>query len=220
MNVYLDMDFLFEFEKLNVDTNKIYQIVKNIFTEYPQINLYINEKIETPLQLEEIKNKSEILNLYLSKGNRVSQIEDIEKSLDKYNFDILFESENMVWFDKAEKMGVLCFTLCNFKDSICEIVNSYHYKIDLSETNFTWELVKLVSPIKKIEIIDNYILADSNGQNIKDNLVPLLKIINKKSIKNLKVDFFTILQRGDQNKEQATILLDKKFYEEFMFLKI
>lgn len=218
MNVYLDKDFLADFEKLNADSDNIYQIVKNIFTEYPQVKLFsnININIENIYEFEDAKKNSEIINLYSSKNSFVPEFLDIEESLEK--IDIVFCYKQETWFKKAKEKGVLCFHFDNFRARISEIVKIYHYRIDLLEP-FTFELLKFVPPITKIEIEDNYILVDGDNQKIKDNLVPLLEIITKKAVDTLEVDIFTIVQQKKQVYEDAEKFIITRFCPEVNSLK-
>src|SRR5699024_1518841 len=91
---------------------------------------------------------------------------------------------------------------------IKEIINNYHYRIDLGKERFDWSEMNFLPVFNSININDNYILTDKSAQKIDDNFAPLLKKTlnnNKKevSIKIYTKDFNPLPPRGPEQVKQA-----------------
>jgi hypothetical protein len=203
MKVFIENSFI---EKLEADresllNNRLYNIIVN----YPQIELFID--------FEYIVNsygdiQYETLELYKSKASFLPQREnDINHNWKDFNLILTIEAKN--WFIEARQNGVLCFCFTDYESQISDIINEYHYRIDLSESDFDWTKLKFIKPLGKTYINDNYILVNSTSQKIEDNLLPLLYQIDSNN--NSKcIEIYTIAQPKNQEKRYAIEKLEEK----------
>ncbi|MDG4945750.1 hypothetical protein NMK71_04930 [Weeksellaceae bacterium KMM 9713] len=137
--------------------------------------------------LEKIKQENEIIAFKADYFVPIS-VESIKNSVFESNFEqeLVFMNKEEDWFDEAEKKGALCFSFDNYKNKIKQIIQHHHFEIDLSEKNFPgWSILSSVLPMNSVILNDGYILVDSDGQQIKDNLIPLLKGIFEHKRNNL-----------------------------------
>lgn len=213
MKVFLDKEFLQKFEVGFDDINQIDSILKDLFTAYPELELYINIKIEQIEDVEKLKNESKILNQYFSNNtNGLNTIEDndIEKSILDFSLFFISSIESKSWYKEAQEHGILCFTIDNYRNEIASIIDKYHYRIDLSENEFYWDKLRFVKSREKITITDNYVLSDKSNQKISENIIPLLKEIASNIRNRLNVRIFTIAQESRDDINHAEKILDRK----------
>lgn len=213
MKVYLDVAFLEAFENEVDYDNQCYNIVFDILTKYPQVKIYSDIAYQTVDEIEQVKNKFKTLNLYLAAGNNISETNDIEATLrqDHFDGDLVFMFKEQPWFHDANKNGILCFSINNYKEKIKTLL-SFHYKIDLSEKGylFSWNKLRFASPTVQITINDNYILTDTSNQNKEKNLFKLLSEIQKTNSSLNKINIFTKIQDERQDKKRALTILQSK----------
>lgn len=168
-----------------------------MLVEYPETKWFMDYAIDTPEQLNELKLSNPFVAL---KSDYFAPFSVEEISIDLFKEAnsksiIVFTAETKEWFASAEAKGILCFSFDTYKKKIAEILNTYHYRIDLAEDKFEWDKLNLLPVFNYININDNYILADKSSQKIDDNLAPLLK----KTIKDYKKEVVVTIYTKDFN---------------------
>lgn len=203
MKVYIEKSFI---EKFEADRKSLHQSrLYNIIINYPQLELFIDFEYKVDPYNNNIQY--ETLMIY-SKGTILPQQ---EKNIDSNwkNFSLIFANDTKIWFQDAIANGTLCFTFDNYEKKISEIINTFHYSIDLSETEFNWTKLKFITSSKKTRINDKYILVNNNTQKIDENLLPLLEQIGSNN-KSKCVEIYTIAQDKKNDKNSATVQLKEK----------
>ncbi len=198
MELYVEKEFLdnfsIEFDHKNPSLGQ--KIVASIFEDYGDVEWFIDVEMNTPEDFEALE-----LNYYFfakrSNYKAPMGVTSIKERLFKHsNFEqtIIFSASDEKWFEEAEAKGALCFSYENYQRKILGIINSCHYKIDLSEQFKSWEILKGLCemPFNQILINDNYILADKNQHPIDKNLLGMLKIllVNKRT-QEIGLNIFT-----------------------------
>ncbi|WP_395052676.1 hypothetical protein [Flavobacterium sp.] len=214
MKVYLDTAFLEAFEN-DIDTNnQSYKIVFDILTKYPQVKIYSAISDETHENPYSIKNKFQTLAGYYAAGDHIIEIENIEQTLlsNQFDADLIFMRNEKPWFTDAQKNGVLCFSFDNYKDKISKILDDYHYKIDLTdqEYSFNWGKLKFLNPLNHLIIGDNYILIDAINRKKEENLFKLLQEIKHCNNDDFSIDIYTIVQEDKHDKNYSLNQLENK----------
>ena len=197
MELYVEKEFLdnfsIEFDHKNPSLGQ--KIVASIFEDYGDVEWFIDAKMNTPKDFEEL----EMNNFFAKRSNYKPPqgVTSIKERLFKHsNFEqtIIFTASEEEWFKEAEAKGALCFSYENYEGKILGIISSCHYKIDLSEQFKSWEIFKGLGdiPFNEILINDNYILADKNQHPIDKNLLGLLKILlENKRTQEIGLNIFT-----------------------------
>lgn len=224
LGIYFDKAFLDNFyiaynpEKNTVEQSVLYKVL----TEYPETVWYIETKIDTVEQFESLKQSNPLIALKSAGGFAPIPVESIKEHLfqntDEKSFLVFSENEKD-WFEGAENKGVLCFSFDDYEKKIKNIVENYHYSIDLNDRNFNWTVVNVLPNLNRILINDGYILTDVNNQKIDENLIPLLNrfLIKQNHEYNVEIyanDFRMHTDDGEVVKEKVKErkrLLDSSF---------
>lgn len=213
LNIYVEKEFLDDFylEYDEEKASKVQTIVYRMLVDYPETTLFLNCEIDSIEQLQKLKIENPIIAAKSANSTAPQPVKSVKEEVLKQTDDktsIVFTSEKQDWFDEAEKQGVLCFSYGNFEKEINEIINTYHYKIDLSENDFNWNKLKFISTFNQIKINDNYISVDKDVQKIDENISLLLKnaIDNYDRITNIEIYTKNLNPKqpgGDQQVEEA-----------------
>ena len=187
MELYIEKLFIDNFY-LTVNLNEpttSEKILLKIFKEYGEVQKFINVVLNSSSDLEKLKLSNPLIaNLYeYHPPISISSIEDHFFNNSKCEQTIILTNKSENWFKTAEEMGALCFSMEDFELRINTIINDFDIKIDLSDQFNGWEELHSLDslPSNEIFISDPYILTDSNGQKIDNNLIPFLKVILKNS---------------------------------------
>jgi len=184
MHLFIQESFLTKFENdYNNENPSIGQkCLHKIFTEYTRVRINFDE-----LNVFQ-KLDSKYLRLYL--GNNPTSLNEIG-DFDSYfnnienlpNQTIVLTTEASKNKDKIQNLGGLCLDYLNYESLIKTIIDKLHFKYSLSDNaiKFTWACFSHLNliPIKTIVIDDPYILNNSQGGLMVDNLIPLLKNLLK-----------------------------------------
>lgn len=208
MKMFIEKQFI---EKLESDRaallrSKLYEIITN----YPQLILFT----DFDYTVDPYSNTQfETLELYKNKGN-IPPRQDSNIDNNWKNYSLIFTFYEKEWFAKSREEGILCFKFDDYEKAISQIIEKYSYRIDLSEEEFNWTKLHLITFSKILRINDKYILVDKAGQKIENNLFKLLKRIDvKDNIKTLEI--YTKAQESNENKQFAI----NKLVQKLNFLK-
>src|SRR5690554_6848840 len=165
LNLYIEKEFLDNFYLVYDEkrASRVQTIVYEMLIDYPESKWFLNCEIDSIEQLEELKKNNPLIGSKAANNfppNPVKSIMGAVLNQSENETSIVFMSEEQDWFDQAERQGVLCFSFGNYENKISEIIETYHYKIDLSEKDFNWRKIKFISTLNQIKINDNYILVD------------------------------------------------------------
>lgn len=192
MELFIELDFLENFEIIFDDKNRIHKIVKSIIIEYGNKNVYIDYNENDFIKL---KNEFEFFALIANTTPPVSVDSIQETALNNATFKqtLVFTNEYQSWCNVVENKGAICFNFKDFETKINKIVNELHFKIDLSEEFVGWHCLQSYDLINfnNIVISDKYILTDKTQQRIQDNIEGVLNVLLSDSIDKTDVVFFT-----------------------------
>lgn len=195
MELYVEKEFLdnfsIEFDQKNPSPGQ--KIVASIFEDYGDVEWFIDVEMNTPEDFEALE-----LNYYFfakrSNYKAPMGVSSIKERLFKHSdFEqtIIFSASDEKWFEEAEAKGALCFSYENYQRKIHGIINSCHFKIDLSEQFKSWKYFTSLSnlPLNQLLINDNYILTDKSNQPLNQNVISLLQtlLFNKKESTTIEI---------------------------------
>ena len=204
MHLFIQESFLIKFENdYNNQNPSIGQkCLHKIFTEYTRVKINFDE-----LNVFQ-KLDSKYLRLYL--GNNPTSLNEIG-DFDSYfnnienlpNQTIVLSAEASKNKDKIQNLGGLCLDYLNYESDIKIIIDTLHFKYSLSdnELKFSWACFSHLNliPIKTIVIDDPYILKNSKGGFLEDNLIPLLKnLLKDQKVKPSLTIFSDVIQNTSE----------------------
>lgn len=179
MDLFVEKEFIEEFELeyfCSDHKTESQNILYRLFTEYTYIRFFTNAN-------EKFIEQSEFVSRLTDNNARVT----FEFGIDKYfqNFTdsifqtLIFTREPKKWFQPLVNKGALCFSLSDFESGIMEFIQKTHRKFDLSDPDnlpFKWNKFRMIYENSNVVIFsDPYILTDKSQQELKHNLIPLLK---------------------------------------------
>ena len=198
MELYVEKEFLdnfcIEFDEKNPTSGQ--KILATIFEEYGEVEWFIDTEINTPEDFEAL----ELSYYFFAKRsdykapNGVSSLKEELFSKSTFHQTLVLSATEQDWFKEAEAKGGLCFSYDNYEKRLSEIINSCHYKIDLSETFRSWEAFNSLKhiPFNEIVLNDNYVLNDNKQQPMDKNIIGLLKnLLEQKREQEVRVKIFT-----------------------------
>ncbi len=179
MNIFIEKEFIENFEIMYSDNAYLveWKLLYVLFTEYTNINLFINSTNE---DFENVIKSSEIL-LKLSDINpNIQPYSDLKNEIINSNSvqTLVFTETEKDWFKEIDCSTILHFTYSDFADKLKEFIKNNQLEFDLSdrECEFNWNLFHFIANSSNfIFISDPYILKDKDGQKISHNLIPLLR---------------------------------------------
>lgn len=190
MELYIEKEFLDDFY-IDFGGTRIQNIVKNIITNYGDKRVFVNYDID---KFEQLKSENEFFALIGSTAVPIP-VDDVFESLKRADFSqtLVFTKNENQWFNEIENKGALCFSFSNYEEKIKYIIDSLHFKIDLSEPLGGWGFLKQFREINfnKIVVTDGYILANKTNQKTDQNIIPILKELTKNKESQVEVSFFT-----------------------------
>ena len=197
MELYIEKAFIDDFY-LDVNLEKpssSQKILLNIFKEYGEVNKYMDIKVNSPQDLDDLKS-SNLLIAFLTLNHPPQPVESIKDHFfnnEKHEQTLIFSQKVHDWFDDAKKKGALCFSIEDYEIKIRSIIKGCHFRIDLSQGFDGWNLLSSLNELPSNEIIisDGYIIIDKEKQKIDDNLIPMLKSIVNKNSCQIKTSLFT-----------------------------
>jgi len=178
MDLYVEKEFAenFQIEYYPGKETEIQKIVYSIFSEYTGINWFLNAS-------EDFVKENELL-FKLSDYNLNYKLDvDFDKLFDNEFIPkkqtIVLTERPRAWFSILKEKGVLCFSFDDYELEIKRFIEKTHFKIDLSDRAnipFKWDsFIFLKEQANFIIFTDPYVLCNKDGQEIKKNLIPLLK---------------------------------------------
>jgi hypothetical protein len=192
MNLYIEKEFLFDFT-LGYEETTASDATKRLFNfiSFPEMERYINEEI-TPNNLDDFefcfaKTKISTIKLPVNIDFKIK----VEES-DCLSQSIFLLKAETEWMKTAVQKGALCFTLDSYEEKVAALINSCHFKIDLSEQFQGWDSFEKLTyyTSKDFFITDNYLLLDKPNQRIDQNCGHLFKSIFSNE-KNYNLSIFT-----------------------------
>ena len=196
LNIYIEKEFLDVFYKeYNEDKpSKVQTIVYKMLVDYPESKWFLDCDSDSAEEFEILKNENPIIAAKAANNYGPLMVKSIKEEVFKQTDNktsIVFMSKEQDWFGEAEKQGILCYSSKNYENKILEIIDTYHYKIDLSEKDFNWSKLKIISTFNNIKINDNYILVDKDNMKIDKNISSLLKKAISDNYRIANVEIFT-----------------------------
>jgi hypothetical protein len=190
MELFIEKEFLEDFE-IDFEKNPIKEVVKKIITNYGDKQVFINYEEKDFVQL---KNEYEFFALICNTTVPIP-VSNIKESVKKSNFlqTLVFTKKEENWFEEIENKGALCFSFDNYEQKIKIIIDNLHFRIDLSEQFNGWSFLDVFKTISynKIIVTDGYVLVDSDGQKMEENIIPILKKLSDACLNNISITFFT-----------------------------
>lgn len=190
-------DYYLESGKSNLSEEKM--IIDIMFSEFTELEVFLD--CETEAEIKEQICQNSILNKIFTNNPSIKPIgrfEDYFKGYNKPKQGLVFLQNKSEWSKTLFNKGFLCFFYDTYEQSIKEIINNLHFRIDLSEiTNSIfndWDEFKRFKalPLNSIIVSDKYILSDKTGQEINRNLIPFLKsILEGKKETNIDIAILT-----------------------------
>lgn len=190
MELYIEKEFLEDFY-IDFEGTKIQKVVKNIITNYGDKRVFVNYNIN---EFEQLKTENEFFALISNTAVPIP-VDDIYESVKKSDFSqtLVFSKNENQWFNEIKNRGALCFSFSNYEEKIKDIIDSLHFKIDLSEPLGGWGFFKQFKKISfnKIVITDGYVLSDKDNQKKDQNIIKILKELIIENDRHIEVSFFT-----------------------------
>lgn len=197
MELYLEKEFLdnFYIEYFKETASLGQKKVASLLTEYPEVERYIDIKIDRPEDLLNLLTE----NPFLAGSNikppiPVSSIKDTFFKHATCQQCLIFTAEQEIWFKEAEARGALCFSIGDYQKKIEQFIEATHFKIDLNEVFDGWHKFSSLSdvPFNQITLSDNYILTNKANQKMDENIISFLKVILRgKADQEIKIDIYT-----------------------------
>jgi hypothetical protein len=220
MEIYIEKEFLDNFYlEFDEDSHSPSQmILANILRDYAEVEWLIDCTIESLEDFEKLKNDNPFFaaRALILGPVSINSIKDhfFEKSICRQTLIFTQNTEN--WFSEAENKGALCFSFESYQTKIETLVDSCHFKIDLSEQFQGWKVFSNLKnmPFNKIIINDAYILTDQDTQRMDRNLFPLIKnIIDIRNKTPIGIEIFTKNLNPPQpgTFDQIKIMAEKRF---------
>ena len=176
MELYIEKGFVENFQKefYLEKATEIQKIIYSIFSEYPNLNWYLNAS-ENFIEDNELLFKLSDINLSFKLDVDFNQL-FVPEFIPKRQTIVLAE-ETREWFPLLHERGVLCFSYDNYQKELNEFLIKTKFKVDLSDEEnipIDWKCFKYLNSNTNFVILsDPYILNDD--EKIKKNLIPLLK---------------------------------------------
>lgn len=181
MELYIEKEFLdnfyasFDEERMT----KGQEVIASIIRDYEEIDIFFDSKINSEMDLLVLKEENPFF-AYLASPNPPVDIEDFEEHLfsnSKFVQTIVLTNSEKEWFLRAEAKGALCMHFDNYENRIIKIIETCHFKVDLSTAFSGWDIFNLrnVIPLNYLSINDNYILTDKTDQKMDKNVICILK---------------------------------------------
>ncbi len=195
LSIYIEKSFLDDFY-LTYDEDKASQAQKllyQILIEYPETKWFIDCKIESIKDLESLKQENPLIALKTD-SFPPTPVDSLKESIRRQKGDktvLVFTRNREEWFKEIEKQAVICFSFDTYENRINEIIQKYHYKIDLSEGDFKWRDLKTLDNFSYLLFNDNYILTDNNKKKLDHNLIPLLKHLIADFDREIEIEFYS-----------------------------
>lgn len=201
MQLFFEQDFLddyyLEFDKQNLSVGKM--ILDKLFSEFTELEIFLD--CENIIEIKEQVKQNKTLNKIFINNPDIKPIGRFENYFERYDKPkqaLVFLRHSSEWSKTLFNKGFLCFFYDTYEQSIKEIVNKLHFRIDLSETDNSrfigWEEFRRfeILPINSMIVSDKYVLSDKDGQKIDKNLIPFLKsILEGKQETNIEIAILT-----------------------------
>ena len=191
MELYIEKEFLDNFY-LDYSHEPVQEIVKKIFIEYGEKRVFIDFNTEN---FKKLDNENEFFALIsnIIPPTPVNSIKEHLFSKSDFSQTIVFANKEEDWFEDAENKGALCFSFENYQKRIKEIIDSLHFKIDLSDNFIGWGFLQKFKAINYNNLIisDGYILSDKSNQKMEDNIIPILRNLVSGKKENINISILT-----------------------------
>ncbi len=179
MELYIEKEFAENFwiEYNPEKGTEIQKIICSIFSEYSNINWFLNSTKESIKENELLYKLSDI---------NVNLESDVDFN-NLFNDNFVPKKQTLVltekardWFPLLKEKGVLCFSYDTYEKELEYFLETTRLIVELDDPEnipINWEIFRFLRKERNFIIIsDPYILTDSSGQEIRKNLVPLLKV--------------------------------------------
>jgi hypothetical protein len=179
MDLFVEKEFIEEFEYdyyCSENKSDIQKIVFSIFTEYSNIKLFIDAP-------DSFIFENELLSKLTDTNRIVSDNIDFDNRFNKQfslsHQTLVFTKNTRSWFSKVKDKGALYYSYADYESEIQKFITDTHFKIDLSDPEnipMNWKIFRFLnSQTNFIILSDRYVLCDGSGQEMRKNLIPLLK---------------------------------------------
>lgn len=179
MDLFVEKEFIEEMECDYLDSkhkSDIQKIVFSIFTEYSNIKLFI----DAPLSFID---ESELLSKLTDTNTKVSDNIDFDHRFNnQFSLSpqtLVFTKNTRSWFPSIKEKGALCYSYADYESEIQNFISETHFEIDLSDPEnipINWGKFNFLNRQTNLIVLsDPYVLCDGNGQEMRKNLIPLLK---------------------------------------------
>ncbi|WP_289023041.1 hypothetical protein [uncultured Salegentibacter sp.] len=182
MVLYIEKGFLDHFflSYSEVTASRSEKALFSILKEYGDVTWYIDVTIETPEDLEELKQENPFF-AFRTNTYPPIPISNFKEHFQKsgHRQTLILSERDKEWFNEAEHSGALSLTLENYQEKIERLLEEGTVKIDLFEKFPGWEALNFhnLFPFNEIVISDGYILK--NEEKMGDNIIPLLNVLLK-----------------------------------------
>ena len=198
MELYIEKGFVenFQIEFYPEKATEIQNIIFSIFSEYHNLNWYLNTSENYIAENELLFKLSDInLSFKLDVDFNLLFVPEFTPKAQT----IVFAEKTREWFPLLLEKGVLCFSYDNYQKELKEFIIKTRFKVDLSDEEnipIDWKCFNyLKSNTSFVILSDPYILKDD--EKIKKNLIPLFKENLHKS-KKYEIFIITNIEKKDE----------------------
>lgn len=218
MELFIEKEFLDNFYIEFDSSSQADNIVKSLITTYGDKKVFINFKEH---EFETLKSENEFFAL-ISNTTIPIPVDDIQEAVKSHKSEqTIILLENLKgWVNNEYFKNCLFLDRQSLVKRMNEIIESTHFKVDLSLPFLNWEVFKNEKlPATFFHITDGFLLKDKQP---KTNIIPLLKNLLIKNNLDYRVDFLfkELYSYGKENQEKEIQTVNGKLNSVFQNVNV